>query len=635
MSHLILHSRLAMDRIGRYEIVSELGRGAMGIVYRAYDPRIGRDVAIKTIKLADQVAPDEMQGLRERLFREAQSAGRLSHPGIVTIYDIAEESGIAYITMEFVEGRTLEEMMNAGELDDLTAVAQLVEQMARALDYAHARQIVHRDIKPSNILVTPEGNIKITDFGIARITSSQMTQTGTVMGTPSYMSPEQVRGESIDGRSDQFSLAVMAYELVTGRKPFIGDGLTDVIFKIVSEEPERPCTINTALPAELDKTILKGLAKRPGERFGDCHAFAVAFTACLAGYETASSVGPAPTRAGRREPSPSIVSTLDKTAPISATPTVESVEQQETVHADPAKAHKLPPLRSRAAVEAGGAARSQAEPSPRRRRARFVLVAAFATMLGVAATAVAMNPWLLDDPAGLLSLVAADFFERVDSPNAKGSGAPSDRAVSITSVGESTPAKGDGAPGRVQPTDQKVETPSVVEEPGPPPPEEPSEMNGEATEVVEENLPSQPDTPSTVVVSFAGRPGGSTIIVDQTQEWTCKSPCEVEVPPGDHAAVISSDGYFPHRRSFTVDSDPLRLSFSLEEILGTLKVSSDPSGAAIYVNGKKSPETTPGTLKLPPGNYVVRVESNGMRPQERSVEVEPNTLRTIRFYWGR
>ena len=632
MSHLILAFRLAMDRIGRYEIVSELGRGAMGIVYRAHDTRIDRDVAIKTIKLADQVGPDEMQGLRERLFREAQSAGRLSHPGIVTIYDIAEENGIAYITMEFVEGRTLEEMMNAGEAGDLKAVAQLVDQMAGALDYAHAREIVHRDTKPSNILVTSDGNIKITDFGIARIASSDMTQTGTVMGTPSYMSPEQVRGESIDGRSDQFSLAVMAYELVTGRKPFIGDGLTDVIFKIVSEEPEPPCAVNNALPAELDKIILKGLAKRPDERFGDCHAFAVAFTACLAGYETASTMGSATTRTGRREPSPSIVSTLDETAPISAAPTVESVL------ADPAEAHKLPPLRSRAVAEAGGAALPEAEPPPRRRRARSVLVAALAAMLGVAATAIAMNPWLLDDPAGLLGLVVADIFERAESPSANGGGAPGDREARITSVGESPPAKGGGAPGRVQPTDQRLENSAVVEEveePGPPPPKEPSEMSGEATEVVEKNLPPRPAAPSTVVVSFAGQPGGAKVVVDQRQEWTCRSPCNVEVPPGDHAAVISSDRYFPHRRAFTVDSDPLRLNFTLEEILGTLKVSSDPSGAAIFVDGKKRPETTPGTIKLPPGNHVVRVESNGMKPLQRTIEVEPNTLRSIRFSWGR
>lgn len=637
MSHLIIHFRLAMDRIGRYEIVSELGRGAMGIVYRAHDTRIARDVAIKTIKLADQAAPDEMQGLRERLFREAQSAGRLSHPGIVTIYDIAEENGIAYITMEFVEGRTLEELMHAGEVGDLKAVAQLVDQMAGALDYAHARQIVHRDAKPSNILVTPDGHIKITDFGIARITSSQMTQTGTVMGTPSYMSPEQVRGDSIDGRSDQFSLVVMAYELVTGRKPFIGDGLTDVIFKIVSEKPQPPSAINYALPTELDKIILKGLAKRPDERFRDCHAFAAAFNACLAGYETASTMGSAAARTGRREPSPGIVSTLDKTAPISTSTTAKSGEQQESVLADPAEAHKLPPLRSRSPAGADGAPRSQAEPSPSRRRARFVLVAALATMLGVAATAVAMNPWLLDDPVGLLGLVAADIFERAESTPTKGDGAPGNGEARITSAGESTPAKESGAPARVQATDQRLEESAVVEEveePGPPLPEERPDIDEEASKAVEKNPPLRTDAPSSVVVSFAGQPGGARVVVDQRPEWTCTAPCNVEMPPGDHAAVISLDGYFPHRRAFTVDADPLKLNFSLEEILGTLKVSTAPSGAAIYVNGKKRSETTPGTIKLPPGKHVVRVESKGRRPLQRTIEIEANTLRSIRFAWG-
>ena len=637
MSHLILHLRLAMDRIGRYEIVSELGRGAMGIVYRAHDTRIARDVAIKTIKLADQAAPDEMQELRERLFREAQSAGRLSHPGIVTIYDIAEENGIAYITMEFVEGRTLEELMNAGEVGDLKAVAQLVDQMAGSLDYAHARQIVHRDAKPSNILVTPDGHTKITDFGIARITSSQMTQTGTVMGTPSYMSPEQVRGESIDGRSDQFSLAVMAYELVTGRKPFIGDGLTDVIFKIVSEKPEPPSAINTALPTELDKIILKGLAKRPDERFQDCHAFAAEFNACLAGYETASTMGSAATRTTLREPSASVVSTLDKTAPISGASTVKSGEQQDSVLADPAEAHKLPPLRSRAVAGADAEPRSQAEPSTRMRRARFVLVAAMATMLGVAATAIAINPWLLDDPVGLLGLVATDFFEQVESTPEKDIGASSELETRISSLSKSPTAISRGAPVHIQPTEQSLDNPAVVEEveePGPPLPEEPSETDEEAA-AVEKTPPPRPEAPSKVVVSFTGQPGGATIIVDQREEWTCTSPCNVAVPSGDHAAVIRSDGYFPHRRAFTVDADPLKVNFSLEEILGTLKVATEPSGAMIYVNGEKRPETTPGTIKLPPGKHVVRVESKDMTPLQRTINVEPNTTISIRFAWGR
>ena len=539
--------------------------------------------------------------------------------------------------MEFVEGRTLEELMNDGEVGDLKAVAQLVDQMARSLDYAHARQIVHRDAKPSNILVTPDGHTKITDFGIARITSSQMTQTGTVMGTPSYMSPEQVRGESIDGRSDQFSLAVMAYELVTGCKPFIGDGLTDVIFKIVSEKPEPPSAINTTLPAELDKIILKGLAKRPEERFQDCHAFAAEFNACLAGYETASTMGSAATRTSLRGPSASMVSTIDKTVPINGASTVKSGEQQESVLADPAEAHKLPPLRSRAVAGADAESRSQAEPSTRRRRARFVLVAAMATMLGVAATAIAINPWLLDDPVGLLGLVATDFFEQVESTPEKDVGASSELETRISSLSKSPPAISRGTPVHIQPTEQSLDNPAVVEEveePGPPLPEEPSETDEEAA-AVEKTPPPRPEAPSKVVVSFTGQPGGATIIVDQREEWTCTSPCNVAVPPGDHAAVIRSDGYFPHRRAFTVDADPLKVNFSLEEILGTLKVATEPSGAMIYVNGEKRSETTPGTIKLPPGKHVVRVESKDMTPLQRTINVEPNTTISIRFAWGR
>ena len=215
-----------MEQIGRYRILDELGRGATGVVYRAQDPAIGRIIAIKTIRLSDFTDEAERERLRERLFREAQSAGMLSHPNIVTIYDIAEENGLAYIFMECVDGPPLEKILNGAEADSgaRTRLA-ILRQTATALDYAHKKGIVHRDIKPANIMIHERTHAKITDFGVAKIMSQQMTQSGVMMGTPNYMSPEQVQGHAVDGRADQFSLAVIAYEVLTGEKPFLADQL--------------------------------------------------------------------------------------------------------------------------------------------------------------------------------------------------------------------------------------------------------------------------------------------------------------------------------------------------------------------------------------------------------------------------
>src|SRR5437899_3133649 len=206
-----------MDRIGRYKIVRELGRGAMGVVYHAIDPNIGRPVAIKTIQLGDGRKPEEQERLRERLFREARSAGILSHPGIVTIYDVEQQGDLAYIAMEYVDGPTLDQLLSGGQPTPPEKLFSILGQTAAALDYAHGKGIVHRDIKPANIMIARDGTAKITDFGIAKITASeQFTMTGSIVGTPHYMSPEQVQGLAVDGRSDQFSLAVIAYEMLTG-----------------------------------------------------------------------------------------------------------------------------------------------------------------------------------------------------------------------------------------------------------------------------------------------------------------------------------------------------------------------------------------------------------------------------------
>jgi serine/threonine-protein kinase len=279
-----------MERIGRYKIVRELGRGAMGVVYHAIDPNIGRPVAIKTIHFGGGRNSEEQNRLRERLFREARSAGILSHPGIVTVYDVEQQGELAYIAMEYVDGPTLDQVLSEAQPIPPERMFSILGQTAVALDYAHQKGIVHRDIKPANIMIARDGTAKITDFGIAKITASdQLTMTGNIVGTPHYMSPEQVQGQLVDGRSDQFSLAVIAFEMLTGEKPYSGEHLTTVVYKIVAEEPAAPHRLNPTIGVAIESVVRKSLSKKPDLRYATCQEFARALEkACAAskGWKT-------------------------------------------------------------------------------------------------------------------------------------------------------------------------------------------------------------------------------------------------------------------------------------------------------------------------------------------------------------
>jgi serine/threonine protein kinase len=255
-------------RFGRYEIVSQLGRGAMGVVYKARDPKIDRFVAVKTIYLVGHVLEEERE-YRERFFHEAQAAGRLLHPGIVTIFDVGEdpESRDPYIVMEYVAGVPLNGMLADGQPIPLPTALRLTQQIAEALDYAHAQGIVHRDIKPANILVTAEGQAKITDFGIAKLNQTHLTIPGRGLGTPAYISPEQLNGDPVDGRTDIFSLGVIFYSMLTGYRPFQGNSVMTVCFKVANREPLAPTALDPTLPHELDAVIARAMAKNPADRY--------------------------------------------------------------------------------------------------------------------------------------------------------------------------------------------------------------------------------------------------------------------------------------------------------------------------------------------------------------------------------
>jgi CHASE2 domain-containing sensor protein len=273
--------------LGRYQVEKELGKGAMGVVYLGKDPKIGRVVAIKTMALSQEFEPDELEDVKQRFFREAETAGRLNHPNIVTIYDAGEEHDLAYIAMEFLKGKDLVPQTKQGALLPLPKTLSIVARVAEALSYAHLQNVVHRDIKPANIMYDPQADsVKVTDFGIARITDSSKTKTGMVLGTPSYMSPEQLAGKKIDGQSDLFSLGVTLYQLACGSLPFQGESMTQLMFKIANEPPIDILSRNPALPECVVEIINKALAKDVAERYQSGDEFARAVRACAAQFDT-------------------------------------------------------------------------------------------------------------------------------------------------------------------------------------------------------------------------------------------------------------------------------------------------------------------------------------------------------------
>ncbi|MGH7205210.1 MAG: serine/threonine-protein kinase [Nitrospiraceae bacterium] len=277
---LVLNHEQARSTFGRYRILKELGRGAMGVVYLGKDPTIHRFVAIKTMRLDQVDEPDEVKNIKERFFREAESTGRLMHPNIVTIYDAGEEEGVGYIAMEHVDGTTLTGWCRKGSLLPVQRVTLITAEVAEALDYAHRQGVVHRDIKPANIMVTTNGIVKVMDFGIARITSSKKTQTGTIMGSPSYMSPEQVSGAKVDGRSDIFSLGVVLFELLTGTVPFDAENVPAVLFKIAHEPHPSLKAIRPELPSCAETILNRALHKDPLNRYHRARDLAQDLRAC-------------------------------------------------------------------------------------------------------------------------------------------------------------------------------------------------------------------------------------------------------------------------------------------------------------------------------------------------------------------
>jgi serine/threonine-protein kinase len=361
------------DRLGRYEIRRTLGRGAMGVVYEAYDPMIKRRVALKTIR-GDQLTGEDAATVLARFRREAQAAGRLNHPNIVAIYDFDEDEGTSFIAMEYVEGRDLKTAFEGHERFTNAEIVRIMSEILDALGYSHRQGVVHRDIKPGNVFLLEDGTVKVADFGIAHIESSSLTQVGSVMGTPSFMSPEQIQGLPVDGRSDLFAAGVILYQFLTGERPFAGSATT-TMQKVLKQDPLPPSTLNVQLPEAVDAVVQKALAKRPEDRYPDARSFAEALRAAMA---------PAPTT--RPAPRTTTAAAADATVLRGAEATVLRGADATAPEANTAMARSATAAAVAAAPHPASDATAAAIPAPTSQRTAMMIA-------GIAVVAAVIAGW--------------------------------------------------------------------------------------------------------------------------------------------------------------------------------------------------------------------------------------------------
>ena len=588
-----------MDQIGRYRILDELGRGATGVVYRAQDPAIGRIIAIKTIRLSDFTDELERERLRERLFREAQSAGMLSHPNIVTIYDIAEENGLAYIFMECVEGPSLEKVLNGAEAIRSENALTILRQTAVALDYAHQKGIVHRDIKPANILIHERTHAKITDFGVAKIMSQQMTQSGVMMGTPNYMSPEQVQGHAVDGRADQFSLAVIAYEMLTGEKPFLADQLPALLFRIVREDPVPPQRLNPTVGPQVEMVLKKALAKSANDRFGSCIQFMDALAGAL---QTSPGWRPLPRSSAHSMPT---------MAGAAVDPRLAAAK---LAHAPPPAPPEMPAIRHHEHLEAAAAPLPFREEEPERRNPLLrSLVWMLVSILLVGLVLFGAQKYLFNRNS-----------EQAITDSQASSSQTSNGQTADNSASKPSPVGQSQAPDDTAKQPPAPHAPPQATAPEATAPEAPKPTHTAPAAAPQEDEPKPersipPPAPQPVIapksgadqsVQFITDPAGAQVTVDGNASLGCKTPCMLPLPVGRHALNVQLPGYRPYPRVFSVPQDG-DLFLRLSKSSGTLSITSEPPGATIELDGKVQDKRTPSVFNVAPGMYHIKVSRSG------------------------
>lgn len=585
---------MEMRSAGRYELLEEIGRGAMGVVYKATDPLIGRTVAVKMLRVSEEGTGLSRAELLARFQNEVRAAGRINHPNIVVVHDTGEEDGRFFITMEYVEGRSLQALIERRQSFPLPRVLNLLSQVCSALDTAHKRGVVHRDIKPANILLTADDTAKITDFGTAKILQIGAGQTATVMGTPSYMSPEQVKGKAVDGRSDIFSLGVILYELITGEKPFPGQNITTVIYKIVNEEPIPPSHLDASIHPGLNVVIRRALAKDPETRYQTCSEFFEA----LRNYR-ALDLSPEATQPLVTRPAPP-----RSAAPIRTTPAPAATLPH------PRPAQLVPSLFRTAAIE---------PPRPQKRaRPGFVLALLLAILGWTSYLAWPAFESILADSSTSVSAPA----KQQPAEQAKTAAAEKAQLVnsSASQPEKSEPAESVPASAVSIPTTEKTEPPAKA---------------GSTTTVpaIPEKLePPKPITPGSLQI-LTEIPGARVILRDATGEQTmrCVTPCRFRaLAPGRYALLVQKPNFRAAKQTVTISAGEAAVAqVPLEPVSAELSIVTQPAAAEIFVNGRRQSEVTPATLYLAPGNHTILVRKQGHEPAQTVVELKDRDSRRV------
>jgi len=596
-----------MESIGRYQIKRELGRGAMGVVYLAEDPAIGRSVAIKTINLDNLSESGQEQMLRDRLMREARSAGILSHPGIVTVYDIQHSGNLACIVMEFVEGVTLYDRMTNGDLKP-DEVLSIMEQTAAAMDYAHSKGVLHRDIKPANLMFTTTGQVKVADFGVARLSSQKTATSGMVLGTPAYMAPEQIANKALGPYTDQFSLAVMAFELLTGQKPFNGDSISGLLYCIVFEHPLSVRSLNPTLPEAVEVVLRKALAKDPAERYPNCSEFVrVLKSAC----ETRKTWKPVRTIRGSQLALPADLAAVGGT--------MAAWGSESETAANPAPVESVVPM----PVAPPTAAVTPVAPPP--------ATVAPATSSSEAKT---VQPPKSAPPPPDPTPIPAPPVSRVSTPPVEAEQSkPDTKKIAIAFAASFVLIIGGyfawqaSRPAEVAP--DVAANPPVVESQQPQQKDAPKKQEQAQTVAPVAATPaaakSTPSAPQVFPVSMQSQPPKATVSVKEQQ---CVTPCQLDLPPGEYYVKADLEGYKTAFQRLQVPAT-LELHIQLQKPMGTLVVQG-PAGAIIYVNGKAWKDKAPARIALEQGSYTIGLEyADGQKVPDTKIEMTEGKIITL------